>query len=85
MSEWNGQIVSFYPTPDAVEHCMPRSGARRFAGEVVGTFAVEPHGPGKIPDLGLLVRGRTGRKLKITLCTHYVALHKSYPEAEASN
>jgi hypothetical protein len=81
-----GAIVSFYPNPNkAVVGCVPQPGAVRHAGTVIGTFPVPPLGPGKIPDLGLLVRGRSKQKKRIAVCEHYAETHGSFKEADATN
>jgi hypothetical protein len=82
---WMGRIVTFYPKPEeAVIVTVIQNDALLVAGEVVGTYKVPPFGPGKIPDLGLLVRGRSKQKLKITVVANYVEKHSSWKEADAT-
>lgn len=81
-----GAVVSFYPKPDeAVIGTMIQPNAVRVAGEVIGTFPAPPFGKGKIRDLGLVVRGRTNRKMRISINAHYVQKHLNYREADAAN
>lgn len=81
--DWQGQIVSFYLEPaKAVDRGVILPGSVPSAGVVIGTFAVSPWGVGKIPDLGLLVRGRTGREARISIVGNYVERHKDYAQAD---
>lgn len=81
--EWTGRIVSFYRDADMVKGCMEQPGAIRYVGEVTGIFPTEPCGPGKIPDVGLIVRGRTGKSMRISAVAHYVKIHETFREADA--
>lgn len=82
--DWTGRIVTFYPKPEeAVIGGVIQSDALLVAGEVVGTYKVPPFGPGKIHDLGLLVRGRSKRKARITVVANYVEHHKNWKQADA--
>jgi hypothetical protein len=65
--------------------CLPKKGAKRLVGEVIGTYDVPPFGPGKITDVGLLVRGRSGKKLKITAVANYVRFYSTWKEADAAS
>jgi len=76
-----GLIVTFYREEDAVVDCLPRKGIVRVCGEVVGTFTVPPLGKTKLPDVGLLVNGRTGNKMKITIFKNYVKEWSGWREA----
>jgi len=81
---WMGRVITFYHKPnEAVIDCVPHPDAVRLAGEVVGTYKVAPFEPGKIPDLGLLVRGRSKQKLRITVVANYVEKHSTWKEADA--
>jgi len=83
--DWMGRIITFYHKPDeAVIGCVSQPDAMRLAGEVVGTYKVPPFEPGKIPDLGLLVRGRSKQKLKISVVANYVEKNSSWKEADAT-
>ena len=83
--EYPGKKVVFYANPEkAVIGCLEQPGAVKLVGEVIGTYSIPPYGPGKIPDVGLVVRGRSGRKLRISGVHHYAELFETYTEADAS-
>lgn len=83
--DWMGAKVSFYPEPEkAVIGMIIQPDAVRFAGEVVGTFKVEPFGKRKIPDMGLKVRGRSKRTVDISVVANYVERHANWREADAA-
>jgi hypothetical protein len=80
-----GAKVSFYPEPEkAVIGMIAQPKALRVAGEVVGTSKVVPFGKGKIPDLGLKVRGRSGKTMNISVVANYVERHSNWREADAT-
>ena len=82
--DWMGRIVTFYPKPEeAVIGGVIQNDALLVAGEVVGTYKVPPFGPGQIRDLGLLVRGRSKRKARISIVANYVEHHSSWKQADA--
>jgi hypothetical protein len=64
---------------------IPQKGEKRLVGEVIGTYDVEPFGPRKIRDVGLLVRGRSGKKLRITAVANYVNFYSTWKEADAAS
>ncbi|MFB1500799.1 hypothetical protein [Thiocapsa sp. N5-Cardenillas] len=73
--QWQGAWITFHPDPSQVQRCLPVPGAKLFAGEVIGTSPLPPFGPGKIPDLGLTVRGRSGKITRISLVGNYARAH----------
>ena len=82
--DWPGQIVSFYLDPASFDRGVLIPGKRAICGTVIGTFDVEPFGKGKIPDLGFLVQGRSGKKVRISNVANHVERHKTYKEADAA-
>lgn len=83
---WQGAIVSFYAEPNkSVINSIPQKGAVRVAGQVIGTFPAPAYGPGRVPEVGLIVRARSGRKVRIGVTEHYVRVVASYLEADGEN
>ncbi len=79
-----GKIVTLYLNPkEAVVGCLPTGQGQKVCGEIVGVRETEPFGTGKIPDLLIRIRGRSGRIMETSMVESYAAIHPDWPTAIA--
>lgn len=75
-----GKVVAF--TPDPVHYAGGLvENDKRYFGEVIRAQRAEDYGAGKIPDMALRIRGRSGKTINVTVIGNFVSVYSSYADA----
>jgi len=76
-----GKVATFYEQQGAIQHGLPKGGAKKLVGQVVAAKWSPNVTPGDIPSGILLVRGRSGRTKEVYLTEQYAKLFDTWEEA----
>lgn len=81
LASYVGKICTFYELQGAIDHGLPKQGAKKLVGQVIAATHFRDAEPGAIPNAELTVRGRSGRTKKCLLVEQYAKLFDTWAEA----
>lgn len=78
-----GQLCTFFPRAGCVSGGLRLPNCPRYAGQIVAAKPLPATARGALPDLELVVRGRTGKTATVSAVENYVSIKATWAEALA--